>query len=315
MKPKENILRAIQRNNPEWIPNGMEHVFRIYPPIQERPYNACADAWGVQWGFHPEAEGGTYPLDGQFQIKDISSWMDDIQVPDVHSYDWSKVTEQVQTIDREDYLVEGFVEMGVFERSYLLFGMENALVNYMIDTDAMAEVASRIADYKIEFIRKFHEAAQLDIVWYGDDWGTQTNLFMPPEIWRETIKPHTQRIYDAMKELGIIINQHSCGKIDSIFEDICDMGADMWNSCQPCNDLKGLKERFGDRICFFGGIDSQHVLNRAGVTAEEVRQEVRLRIDEMSENGGYIAGPSHSIPYDPELIDAMNNEIQTYGRY
>jgi hypothetical protein len=44
------------------------------------------------------------------------------------------------------------------------------------------------------------------------------------------------------------------------------------------------------------------------------RSEVRKRIDEMAEGGGYIASPSHSVPFDKELIDAMNNEITVYGR-
>ena len=125
---------------------------------------------------------------------------------------------------------------------------------------------------------------------------------------------HTHRIYDCLKSLGIIINQHSCGRIESIFGDVVEMGADMWNPCQPCNDLPKLKHQYGDRISFCGGIDSQFVLARPGVTALEVRAEVRRRIDELAEGGGYIAAPSHGVPYDPEIVAAMNDEIATYGR-
>ena len=93
-----------------------------------------------------------------------------------------------------------------------------------------------------------------------------------------------------------------------------EMGADIWNPCQPCNDLARLKRQYAGRICFCGGIDSQFVLNRPGATPEEVRAEVRRRIDEMATGGGYIAAPSHSVPYDPTLIEAMNDEIAAYGR-
>ena len=78
--------------------------------------------------------------------------------------------------------------------------------------------------------------------------------------------------------------------------------------------LADLKQRFGDRVAFCGGIDSQFVLNRPGVTPAEVRAEVRKRIDEMSAGGGYIAGPSHSVPYEKRLIDAMHSEIRSHGR-
>lgn len=57
------------------------------------------------------------------------------------------------------------------------------------------------------------------------------------------------------------------------------------------------------------------MLDRPGVTPDEVRAEVRKRIDEMAEGGGYIAMPSHDVPFEQELIDAMNDEIATYGRY
>jgi hypothetical protein len=59
-------------------------------------------------------------------------------------------------------------------------------------------------------------------------------------MWRQLVAPHTRRIYDAMKRRGIMINQHSCGKIEAIFEDLVEMGADIWNPCQPCNDLAAL---------------------------------------------------------------------------
>jgi len=192
--------------------------------------------------------------------------------------------------------------------------MEEALVRYQTDPDAMGELVAAIADYKIALIERLDDLADLDILWYGDDWGTQTNLFLRPDTWRQVIKPQTQRIYDCMKRRSILVNQHCCGKSDSIFADMVEMGVDIWNPCQPCNDLVDLKRRFGGRVAFCGGIDSQFVLNRPGVTPEEVRAEVRKRIDEMSEGGGYAAAPSHDVPYDQKLIDAMHDEIHSYGR-
>jgi hypothetical protein len=47
---------------------------------------------------------------------------------------------------------------------------------------------------------------------------------------------------------------------------------------------------------------------------EEVRAEVRRRINELAPGGGYIAAPSHSVPYDPAILTAMNDEIARYGR-
>jgi uroporphyrinogen-III decarboxylase len=311
---KQNMLRVIHHDHPQWVPNGMESVVRIQPPVIERPSEAGLDAFGVHWSYEPGAEGGTFPTHDAHTITDLHRWREQITVPDVGALNWDAVARGVAEIDRDECLVSGFVEMGLFERSYLLLGMDEALMAYVTAPALMAELVGVIADYKVELIERFDDVADLDMVWYGDDWGTQDRLFMRPDVWRAILKPHTQRIYDAMKRRGILVNQHSCGRIEAVLRDMVEMGADVWNPCQPCNDLAALKSRYGGRIAFCGGIDSQFVLNRPGATPEEVRAEVRQRIDEMAAGGGYIAAPSHSVPYDPALIEAMDDEIAAYGR-
>ena len=314
MIAKENLLRVIRHDNPQWVPDDMENTIWITPPIVERPKTAGYDGFDVHWSYEAGAEGGTYATINGNPIKDIQCWKEQINIPDVSALDWSDVEAQVRAIDRDESLMMGFVEMGLFERSYLLLGMEEALIAYLTAPKEMSALIGAIADYKIALIDSFHEHVDLDMIWYGDDWGTQDRLFLPPTVWRKIIKPHTQRIYDCIKGHNLIVNQHSCGKIDAIFGDMVEIGADMWNPCQPCNDLARLKREYGKQIAFCGGIDSQFVLGRSGVTPEEVRIEVRKRIDEMAVGGGYIAAPSHSVPYDPAIVEAMQDEIAIYGR-
>jgi uroporphyrinogen-III decarboxylase len=314
ISPKENMLRVIHHDGPEWVPNGMESVVVIDAPVVERPVAAGYDAFGVHWSYKEDAEGGTFPTLGGHTIHDLSRWREQVTFPDVAALDWEAVAARADEIDRDEHLVSGFVEMGLFERSYLLLGMEEALIATAVEPDLVGELVGAIADYKIALIERFDDAADLDLVWYGDDWGTQDRLFMRPDAWRRIIKPHTGRIYACMRGRGIVVNQHSCGRIEAILPDMVEMGADIYNPCQPCNDLAALKRQYGGRIAFCGGIDSQFVLNRPGATPEEVRAEVRKRIDEMAAGGGYIAAPSHSVPYDRALIEAMDDEIATYGR-
>jgi len=312
MTRKENYLRAIQNRNPQWVPYVNEAVITVMPPVEERPARTGKDVFGCQWLYEPY--GGTYPAQYGFVITDIDNWRNQVRFPDVNQCDWSHAREEAAKIDREQYLVGGFIEMGIFERIYLLMGMEEALMAYYTDEDALCCLASAIADYKIEFLKKYHAEVGIDILWYGDDWGTQQNLFIPPEKWRKVIRPHTQRIYDCARELGIILNQHSCGKIDSILGDMVEMGAQVWNPCQPCNDLARLKKQYGDRICFCGGVDSQFVLDNPLTTPEDVVTEVKKRIDEMAlPTGGYIVGPSHTVPYNREKLEAMEKTIREYG--
>jgi hypothetical protein len=307
---KENLLRVIHHNNPAWVPNGMEAVVYIEAPLVERPVKAGLDAFGVRWSMD---DGGTYPAHGGHTVSDLASWRDQVVFPDIEQLDWQAVVEQAKTIDRRLYLVGGFFQVGIFERSYLLLGMEEALMAYLTAPALMEELAAAIADHKIRLIERMHELIGLDIIRYTDDWGTQHQLFMPPSARRQVIRPHTERIYRATKKHGILVQQHSCGKIEEVVGDMVEMGADIWDPCQPCNDLAKLKAQYGDILAFCGGIDSQGVLNRPGVTPEEVRAEVRVRIDQLAAGGGYIARPSHMVAFDPSVIQAMKEEIADYG--
>jgi hypothetical protein len=293
----------------------MEAVETISSPVVERPAAAGADDFGVVWAYDAAAEGGTYPARVPPVIPDVARWREFLRLPDLDGIDWGALARRARAIDRSRLLISGFVEMGLFERSYLLLSMEEALIGYLLEPEAMKGLLHALADYKIELIGRFHDACQPDMIWYGDDWGTQRSPFLPVPVWRDIVKPETQRIYDCMKRRGILINQHSCGKIDPLLPDIVEMGADMLNPCQPVNDLARMKREYGDRICFIGGIDSQFVLQKPGVTREEVEAEVRRRMDELAAGGGYIAAPSHTVPYDPEVLEAMNRAIAKYGRY
>ena len=314
MTPEENLLRVIHHDRPAWVPNGMESVCYVWPPVVERPMKAGRDSWGVRFELRADAHGGTFPAHNGHTITDLENWREQITIPNVDAMDFSAPVTEAEKIDRDTHLVSGFVEFGLFERSYCLLGMEQALMAYLAEPELMDELVGTIADYKIRLIERLDDAADLDIVWYGDDWGNQRQLFLPPDTWRRIIKPHTQRIFDAARARGIMVNLHSCGRIEEVFDDIVEMGPAVWNPCQPCNDLADLKRRFAGQIAFCGGIDSQFVLARPGVTAAEVRAEVRRRIDELAPGGGYIAAPSQGVPYDEEIIAAMNDEIATYGR-
>ena len=139
LSAKENLLRAIRREGPEWVPDGMEGVAWVGPPVIERTLGAGRDAFGVEWAYEARAEGGTFPAYQGHPITDLSRWREQITVPDLDPSDWDAVAAYAAKIDRDQYLACAFIEMGLFERSYLLLGMDEALMGYVAEPDSMNE--------------------------------------------------------------------------------------------------------------------------------------------------------------------------------
>ena len=85
----------------------------------------------------------------------------------------------------------------------------------------------------------------------------------------------------------------------------------MLNPIQPASmDPAKIKSRYGDKLCFWGTIDEQNTLPFCG--PEDVRREVRQRIQTVGKNGGLIIGPTHHVQLDTpiENFEAMVDEIK-----
>lgn len=80
-------------------------------------------------------------------------------------------------------------------------------------------------------------------------------------------------------------------------------------------DTKMLKTEFGDRLAFWGAVDTHHVLPRG--TPEDVHSEVRRRIMDLGPGGGYVLCSVHNIQPEvpPENVVAMFDAAYQFGRY
>ena len=116
---------------------------------------------------------------------------------------------------------------GIFERTHLLMGFEDALCAYIEEPEAMSELCEEIANHKIKLFKKIWEVSQPDILVYHDDWGTQMGPFLPRGVFETCIKENTRRVVTAAREIGYkYILHHSWGKVESLVPYMIDIGFD-----------------------------------------------------------------------------------------
>ena len=214
-------------------------------------------------------------------------------------------------IDRfgKDYFVIGDCELSLFELAWHLTGLEK----YMIDMACGEEWIETIND-KVEYfttgIAEQLVRAGVDALWFGEDLGSQISTLISPDTWRQMFKPRHERIINRVRALNhdLLIIMHSDGAAAPLLDDFIEMGINIYNPVQPNvagSDPQALKDKYGDRICFFGGLDQQELLPRGDQKAIEA--EMRRRAAILGKGGGYLMAPAHIIQADvsPGTVEAM----------
>jgi uroporphyrinogen-III decarboxylase len=177
--------------------------------------------------------------------------------------------------------------------------------------DAIFEIPFR---YHLAAARRLVEMG-VDMIWAGDDVGTQRGMMISPLTWRRFLKPRMAEFISALKNINpeVKVAYHSDGNIERIIPELIEIGLDVLNPVQPAAmDPVKLKLQYGDKLCFWGSIDEQHTLPFG--TPDEVRKQVAERLQTLGHDGGLIIGPTHHVQLDTPLenfwamVDAIAGE-------
>ncbi|WP_077533316.1 uroporphyrinogen decarboxylase family protein [Massiliimalia massiliensis] len=265
------------------------------------------DTWGVYWD-KSSIEKDIGLIKGVLlEEPDIN----DLKVPPFEEAGWRNGIETMlkEANGRACFAALGFA---LYDKACTFRGTENFLMDLLLEPEFTEELLDVILKRCLEVVDVALEY-DIDGFYFADDWGQQRGLIMGPELWRQFIKPRMAILYDRIKKAGKIVVQHSCGNNLDIFEDLIEIGLDVYQTLQPeIYDLPQIKKDFGDRLAFWGGISTQRLLPFG--TPEEVKQEVEKTLKLMSEGGGYIASASHDIVegIPPEnviaLVDTLMNQ-------
>ncbi len=321
ISPRENYLRLIHNEDPQYLchPDEYSNGFFMDPIIGKISNRVkgqiTKDAWGVSWKWlEGHNAANPYITDETKVIKDITHWDKYLNVPWVHKMDidWTEAEERAANFDRKNKILLTVCFSGLFEMTHMLMGFEDALANYLEEPEAMTELLTVLADFKIDYLTAQFDHIKPDMVHFHDDWGNKRSLFMAPDVWRKMLRPHYERIYGFIKSRGVMIQHHADCVCAPIIEDMADLGIDVWQGVIPQNDIVSLQKKLKGRMALQGGIDGV-VFDNPDWTEEAVRAEVRRACDEYVPNGWFVPAVPNGAPLTPGINPIIIDEMNTYG--
>ena len=318
--PKENALRIIRFDHPDYVMTG--------PPTHGVAYRGCnhegyeggghdcpvgtrwIDVWGTHW---KKMQDGVMGFPTHHPIPDTGS-LGRYRWPDADDERISgPIHEQAAGLDAPDEMfLSGSHRETLWEKSYMLCGMEHMMTAIFEEPRFVREVLHRIMDFDLA-VAEHYVKAGVEMVLMGDDLGTQSGPLLGPRIVREFLVPEYRRLFDFYRERGVLISFHSCGNIESMLDTFMDLGVDVLNPVQAtANDLDKVRRMTRGRMALQGAVSTALIMDGP---PERIVAEVRRRMWQLGREGGYFCSPDQGMPFPQAHIDALNEAVETCGRY
>jgi uroporphyrinogen decarboxylase len=253
------------------------------------------------------------------QIDEIVNW------PDPSEPRWTAGVSARARMLREstDYFIVArmVTSHGPYMTACDLRGTEKLLLDMALDKQFAKAIMDRVTNNIDELLRVYLQACgdYIDMIELpGDDYASNVNLIISPKMFREFVKPALQRLVTTIKEYreDIKVMLHSDGLIEKILPEFVDIGIDVVHPMEPVpamNQAK-VKQEFGDKLAFLGTIDISHAMPGSQT---DVIEEVKVRIKQFAQGGGYVLAPSNHLQADvpPENVVTLFNAARKYGQY
>ena len=294
--------------------------------IEEMPgYSYFYDEWGIGWRM--PLSGGYYYDMFDFPLRDLSS------VEEVKRINWpdplepsrfAGLAEETRRVHEKEgrAVVLGGLCAGILEMAAFMMGYEAFYPALLLNPKTIAALFDKVLELKIAYWEKALAICgqHVDVVCEADDLAGQNGLLISPKTYRDLIKPRHAELFRFIKQQAPVkIWFHSCGAVRGLIPDLIEAGIDILNPIQVNANLmntRELKRDFGKDLVFWGGgVDTQFVLPQG--TTQQVRDEVRRRLDDLMPGGGFVFATVHNTQADvsAENFLAMWEALQDYGVY
>ena len=274
------------------------------PDIEWTEGDGFTNEWGLLWTRSDTANlyfVANAPLSGEISKADILHypWPD----PDDKGRRRG-LQEKVREIRAQgDYAILLPLQTGFVQMSQLLRGFREWYSDIALHPDLICFLMDQIMEIEMAIAGNLlNEVGDLiDVLMHFDDLAIQDRTIVSPAMYRKLIEPRLRIFYEFLhSRTKAKLIHHSDGAIAPFIESLIDIGIDGLNpvqiSAKGMEDIRTLKEKYGSRITFWGGVDTQSILPFG--TQEEVREHVQWLVDELNQDGGFVLCSCHNILQD-----------------
>ena len=283
--------------------------------VEADGYVSFRDEWGAE---------RRMPLDGGLYFDTFGSPLGgDVDRAAIDAFPWPDATDPGRYLglaeaarrivdDEGRAVLVSSICGGLSEGLFKMRGFEDGYMDLVAEPERARQVMEKILEIKLAYWdRALAELGDsVDIIGEADDLGGQDRTLFSPSTYRALVKPLQAELFAFIRaRTSAKVVFHSCGAIRELIPDLIEIGVDILNPVQVSAsgmDSAELKREFGRDIVFWGGgVDTQRVLG-AG-TPDEVRAEVRRRIADLREGGGFVFAAVHNVQPNvpPENLVAM----------
>lgn len=235
--------------------------------------------------------------------------------PKVEWFDFEPMLAECEA--NADRVIVGGFWSSILGDSYRVLGFENFLLSMAANPEIVRTIVDRMTDLYLHFNDKVFGLlkGKLDVYYFGSDFGVQNGLMFSRRMWEDFFFENIKRLADLAHSYGLKVMMHSCGAISELVPMLIEAGIDILDPIQTTAvgmEPRQLSERFGDRIVFHGGIDTQQVLPNE--SPDGVYRHAVEILRELGCRRGYIFAPSQMLQSDvpTENIESMYRAAKEY---
>jgi uroporphyrinogen decarboxylase len=347
MTSRENILRTIRFERPDYIPMGFHinaacwhhydqtalqdlmesHPF-LFPEfsraecitptfglnqLKDKPYT---DPWGCVWETTDDGITGsvhTHPIDAWSKFVGYSA-PDPMETDGTFPINWNDIRNRVIRQRENGELVRGGLPHGhTFLRLQDIRGYENLIFDMLDDELDLSVLMGAVEEFNYIYVMQWLDLRP-DIMSYPEDLGMQVGPMLSPDQFVKFIKPIYQRLMKPARESGCIVHMHSDGDIRTLVDDLIDGGVEVINLQDLVNGIDWIDGRFAGRTCVDLDIDRQRITARG--TTDQVDELIREEVEKLGRKEGGLMMVFGLYPGTPlENIGALMDAMEKYAFY